>query len=186
MVLIIAQKNNGTDPHQHGLFLLDAVVKRIYSDIHSYNILKNKNGKPSIAELPDFHFNISHSGDWTVIAVSKAEIGVDIQYIKQIRRDLPRRFYTERENRYLDFVPLSDMNDSAIKMWSFKESIAKAKGESLATLISKINTIEYDSTWITSLDGLYIQSIPFPDEKYVLVCACFEKLENNYKLLILD
>ncbi len=61
-----------------------------------------KEGKPYFRDLP-FYFNLSHSGDYVLCAVSSAEIGTDIQQHcgKNVER-LARRFFTEREAAALE------------------------------------------------------------------------------------
>lgn len=40
-----------------------------------------QNGKPRLLKYPNFFYNISHSGDYAICAVSDSEVGVDIQKI---------------------------------------------------------------------------------------------------------
>lgn len=51
------------------------------------------NGKPVVRQLPSFHFNLSHSGDWVVCAVDDAPVGIDIEEIKPIDLAIAKRFF---------------------------------------------------------------------------------------------
>lgn len=89
-------------------------------NIHSYSIEKGLYGKPYIAELPDFHFNLSHSGNYVVCGVADTEIGVDIQKVKAPVRDaLARR--VRQDNEQGDFFDI----------WAAKEAYCKCTGEGL-------------------------------------------------------
>ena len=59
-------------------------------------------GKPYFTENNDFKFNISHSGDWAVIAVSDCEIGIDIEKIGKLRTNIEKRILHEKEKK--DFL----------------------------------------------------------------------------------
>ncbi|MGN7043659.1 4'-phosphopantetheinyl transferase family protein, partial [Bacillus safensis] len=55
------------------------------------------NGKPVVRQLPSFHFNLSHSGDWVVCAVDDAPVGIDIEEIKPIDLAIAKRFFSADE-----------------------------------------------------------------------------------------
>jgi 4'-phosphopantetheinyl transferase len=72
-----------------------------------------ENGKPSLANGA-VHFNLSHSGDLAVIAVSDHEIGVDVE---QIRDDFDYESIAPAANR-----------DEFYREWTRKEARLKARG----------------------------------------------------------
>lgn len=41
-------------------------------------------GKPFAVEHPSLHFNLSHSGDFAAIAISRHEVGIDIEKLKPV------------------------------------------------------------------------------------------------------
>ena len=185
MIPIIAQKNPGISPHEHGLQLLNTVIKKLYPDLGRYKIVKGENGKPHVAEKPEFHYNISHSRDWTVMAVSGSEIGIDIQYIRPMKSGIEKRFYTRRENLFLESLPANERIVASTKMWTLKEAAVKAIGESLAKRLKELDTIAYDGTWSPIILGQYVYTIPFPDIDYILSCAAAVSIESDYHLTIL-
>lgn len=61
--------------------LLEYVVKRLFPNAeHPLEIAIAQGGKPYLAKEPDIHFNLSHSGEWAVCAISSSPVGVDIQH----------------------------------------------------------------------------------------------------------
>lgn len=184
MIIIFAEKNDRTDPHQHGRNMLTDLLKKLYPDSGEPIIAKNENGKPYIQNHPEFHFNISHSGEWTVLAVSDNEVGVDIQIIKPIRNNLAKRFFTRRENQKLEQLNKEEFFTEFTRMWALKEARTKATGESLAKCLSVFNTIEYDGTVSKKIDGYYVSEIPFPDKRYILALSSPLEITNNYYLKV--
>ena len=68
-----------------------------------------ENGKGMIDSLSDTYFNISHSGDYSVLALSDTLIGVDIQLIKSINKSIAEKYFTLSDNLYIKNV--GKMND---------------------------------------------------------------------------
>lgn len=80
-------------------------------------------GKPELAEGP--HFNLSHSGEYAVLAVSEESIGVDIEKIASFPKKIAARCFTKAENEWL----LGRDEEAAFyKIWTAKESVMKATG----------------------------------------------------------
>ena len=85
-------------------------------------------GKPYLAEYPEIHFNISHSGGWAVCALASMPCGVDIQERRSIRsRRMVERTMNAREQRQIQEA--EDGTGEFIKLWTYKESCIKLSGE---------------------------------------------------------
>lgn len=98
-------------------------------------------GKPRITNAPlELDFNLSHSGDWMVCAVSGGvPVGVDIEHTVR-KRDvmrLARRFYCDTEVRALEALAENEQRDSFFDLWTLKESAVKARAEALLPLLNK-------------------------------------------------
>ena len=89
-----------------------------------------KNGKP-ISSL--IYFNISHSNGIVVIALSNdSNIGVDLELIRPINKDIIKRISNEEEIEYI----IDD--ESFFKIWTSKESYLKMSG---AGIINNLNEV---------------------------------------------
>ena len=89
---------------------------------------KGPYGKPYLAEYPEIHFNISHSGGWAVCALASMPCGVDIQERRSIRsRRMVERTMNAREQRQI--LEAEDGTGEFIKLWTYKESCIKLSGE---------------------------------------------------------
>ena len=101
-------------------------------------------GKPS-ANLP-FQFNVSHSGDYVICAVSKAPIGVDIEQIKPFRAGLVSRYFSQAEAAYVwgeNATDLEKIVDHTIcarfyRVWTAKEAYVKMTGTGISTDLKQI------------------------------------------------
>ncbi|MGN1433083.1 MAG: 4'-phosphopantetheinyl transferase family protein [Ruminococcus sp.] len=89
-------------------------------------ILKNEYGKPF---LPDGRFfNISHSGNYVLFALSNCEIGCDIEqfhYVNVLRTG--RTVFTDGEMNLL--LSGTDRLGAFFNLWTKKESLLKCMGE---------------------------------------------------------
>ena len=83
----------------------------------------SQHGKPYIKDRQKF--NLSHSNDMVIIAVDTEEIGVDVEFVKDIKNGAIKRCFTTEEQSWLE------ENYSSInfyKLWTGKESVMKATG----------------------------------------------------------
>lgn len=87
-------------------------------------------GKPYV-NADGFFFNLSHSGDIAVCAVSDGEVGVDIQKIAPVNGRLLKRVCTQSELRYI--ASAGEGEESAFcRVWTVKESVIKQLGAGLS------------------------------------------------------
>lgn len=87
----------------------------------------NRYGKPFLPE-PALHFNLSHSGDYVVLAVDENEVGVDIEKIAPYSDEIARKCFSAEEYRWLQ----GRAEDRAFyALWTAKESVMKACGKGL-------------------------------------------------------
>lgn len=96
---------------------------------------KSANGKPFFPAYPDFHYNISHSGDYVVCAYSAQPIGIDIQQIPDRARrasSIAGHFFSDREVAALQDLPDFEMRRLFTRFWTSRESYIKLTGRGLA------------------------------------------------------
>lgn len=111
-------------------------VKNIYLDYHF-------NKKPYLASHPWLYFNISHSEDYAAIAVSRKNVGLDIEYMSKdfnFTSLLPDVF---DDNQVLEIQNAVDKKHAFYTSWTRKEAFVKALGKG----------IDEDFKHIPSLDG---------------------------------
>ncbi|SFM31033.1 4'-phosphopantetheinyl transferase [Gracilibacillus orientalis] len=89
----------------------------------------NEYGKPFFQNYPDFHFNLSHSGEWVTIALDHFPIGVDIEHIVPIDLKLAHHFFSPSEIYQLEKQPIQNRLSYFYKIWTLKESFIKGVGK---------------------------------------------------------
>lgn len=102
------------------------------------NITYGKNGKPQIEGL---HFNLSHSGDVVICAVSDKEVGCDIEKISDVKEGIADRFFTEKEVGYLNSFSIIEKQQEFFRLWTIKESYMKLTGEGMSLPLSGFEVI---------------------------------------------
>lgn len=89
----------------------------------------NEHGRPEVAGC---HFNLSHAGDWVLIAVSRqVEVGVDLSLVEQAVdwRPMAARSFSVLEQTALAALPAAEQEPMFYRIWSQKEAYTKAIGE---------------------------------------------------------
>jgi len=115
--------------------LLSSAVGKPYQDIEFFY---GGHGKPSINESINtklIEFNISHSGNYALIAITLSnKIGVDIEEINidLDHQSLSKRFFSKQEYDELQRIDESQQCDAFYSIWSKKESFIKATGKGVA------------------------------------------------------
>ena len=98
---------------------LDA--KKMEFDYHLYK-------KPYLASKPWLHFNISHAEDYVVIAISRRNLGIDIEYMEQ---DFPFTNLIPEVFEEPEITAIQNSNDKKrlfYSYWTRKEAFVKGLG----------------------------------------------------------
>lgn len=79
----------------------------------------------------NLHFNVSHSGDWILIAISTNPIGVDTEQINTsfTYQNLLDFGFSLEEKNYIQSA--ANSHQSFYKLWTRKEALLKATGKGL-------------------------------------------------------
>ncbi len=93
-----------------------------------------EHGKPYLPARPDLGFNMTHSGDRALIAVSDAaDVGVDLEYLGRDRPflRLAQRYFSAPEHEWLAALPEDRHRRAFYRTWVLKEAYLKAVGTGL-------------------------------------------------------
>jgi|GEM_PF-263098 len=101
---------------------------------------RNRYGKPACVNGPA-HFNLSHSGDWVVAAVSPGEIGVDVERIDPgMDLSLADSVFTPAERAWLD-ADVPGRRERFFELWTYKESFVKCAGSGLSMPLASFSIV---------------------------------------------
>lgn len=95
-------------------------------------------GKPCVAGREDFHYNISHSGHYVVIAWGSTEVGVDVQKHDTTANisKIAKRYFGAEEQAYMAEDPFR-----FYEIWTKKESYLKFTGKGLQEDLRSFNVL---------------------------------------------
>jgi 4'-phosphopantetheinyl transferase len=101
----------------------------------------NEKGKPFINDS-DIKFNVSHKGDFAVIAVVKnSEVGIDVENldnnIDYFR--LIERFFTNEEKMNFTKLRPSSQRTLFFRIWTMKEAFVKALGQDMVKFFNRFS-----------------------------------------------
>ena len=122
-----------------------------YVDLGPKDLIYNKSkyGKPSLEGGFPLSFNMSHSGDLALIAVSSVgQVGADIECGRENTEymEIAERFFTQKECHWLEGVSgEGEKRESFLKLWACKESYIKATGRGMMEPLDAFDVIEVSS-----------------------------------------
>ena len=145
--------------------------------------------KPRLTSPKGTCFNVSHSGDWTVLALADNEVGVDIQQIKPVDLHLAKRFFAEEEWKQIEAA--GDRAEALFyRFWTVKEAYLKALGTGLNRPLNSF-TVRFNAGGARvddpECDEVWLISEFFDLEGYAVACCAKEYApdENIRELKIL-
>jgi len=103
-------------------------------DPQSLAFTTNEFGKPRLAGN-QVHFNLSHCEERAVLAISNAEVGIDLERERPIEHvDLAKRYFHPKEVAAITASrDEADQRRSFFLVWTLKEAVVKALGTGLST-----------------------------------------------------
>jgi 4'-phosphopantetheinyl transferase len=101
-------------------------------------IFAGLNGKPELVPALDatpVAFNISHSGDWILVALAQQRaVGVDVELMRSGMAvlEIAQQVFSEAERTGLAALPAAACEESFFVCWTRKEAYIKARGDGLS------------------------------------------------------
>jgi 4'-phosphopantetheinyl transferase len=106
-------------------------------------VIDHRNRKKPVINYPvtDVQFNISHSGEWVLIAISRKELGIDIEKIdpKFQYGDLLQEHFSEEDKFFINKA--ADPLLAFLYLWTRKEALTKAWGTGLQENLKTVSVL---------------------------------------------
>lgn len=156
-------------------------------------------GKPYFPAFPDFHYNISHSGDYVVCAVSDHPVGIDLQKINDNAErclKIAKRFFSEEEQNALrELLPDSENTENPVgssdfcdrsaslpfctyftRCWTAREAYIKLTGRGLAEPFESFRPdLNAKRILVRDSDDVFLLECEAPPGYCMSVCSYKEK-----------
>lgn len=115
--------------------ILRALLSRYLHDLpERVRFEYEKYGKPRLPDLRP-HFNLAHSEDRALIAISSSTaLGVDLEHVRPMRdsQQIAARFFSSSEAAELAATPPDCQTRAFFRCWTRKEAFVKAIGDGLS------------------------------------------------------
>lgn len=141
--IISSMKYRFDDDRKRSL-LAHALLNRAVSEIYPDKPLPvmpvaDEYGKPHLfIDNREFHFSISHSGDYAVCAINDSPVGVDIETIGKGGDSIANHFFAKAELKYIRDA------ESFYHIWTLKESFLKVVGLGMKLPLDHFVITDYD------------------------------------------
>ncbi|HJO94415.1 MAG TPA: 4'-phosphopantetheinyl transferase superfamily protein [Victivallales bacterium] len=157
-------------------------------------ISMNSFDKPYFKHHPEIKFNLSHSGDCVIIAVSDYEVGIDCEVVKESdnQLEIAKSYYSKLEYEYLldRYTRTDELTRTFFDIWTKKESFIKAIGKGLSHPLTDF-TVPFGEEGCINYDNKlwYIKRLKLNDTNYkAAVCSeteadCYIKFLDIFDLI---
>ncbi len=112
-------------------------------------------GKPRLAGSSTLCFNLSHSGDLALLAVTSGlEVGVDVEIVRSdLQVDGLARFFTDAERTRILALSPGEKESTFFRWWTRKEAVLKAEGSGLSGGLDRLDISGCPPDFVRFPDG---------------------------------
>ncbi|EMC47450.1 4'-phosphopantetheinyl transferase family protein [Streptococcus mutans] len=111
-----------------------AIIQEYALTNKEIQIRRHAYGKPYIKDYSQIHYNISHSGEWVVVAIGKSPIGIDVENRREDWDLIGERVLSESEKYWSQ----NSYKRKAI-LWTIKEAYVKYLGIGLSKSLNSFS-----------------------------------------------
>lgn len=106
--------------------------------------VRSEQGKPYLPDREDFHFNLSHSGNWVAVAWSNRPVGVDVERLRMdaAKERIARQFFRSDEQAYVFAADGEKRAKRFFRIWTMKESYLKYRGCGLTVSLNSFSVLK--------------------------------------------
>lgn len=159
-----------------GLLLRYAVDRELGKEFGEYDIEAGPQGKPHFKGAEGTEFNISHSGDFVAVVISRHPVGIDIEVKSDTKFRVTKRMFSESEQKRV--FESADPDREFRAVWTEKEAYLKCTGEGISVALKSFYKDMETSEIMREAEGeyrgtgCYITTLKPEGEDYCLsVCS---------------
>jgi 4'-phosphopantetheinyl transferase len=173
----------------YSYLLLKKEINSLYAiPIENQSFRTNLYGKPYLTNSNcNIFFNISHTSDCVICAISDVEVGVDIEKVRDLPEDIVTEVLSEKEKASLSFLNKTEStkrNQLFFSFWTQKEAYVKYTGKGISEGLNGIDT--YSSLFKnchTFFLNDYSISLYSKEEDYEIIRRTCIDVKNFYERL---
>lgn len=94
-------------------------------------LIRTAYGKPML-RAGKVYFNLSHSGDYVVLAIADMDIGVDMEQVMDVHWPSVRKVFSKKQQEHLEQTPERERPRQFTRMWTECEALLKLWGTGFA------------------------------------------------------
>ncbi len=155
--------------------LVSGLLLKQYLGIERDNqITYNAYNKPLLVS-ENKYYNISHSGDYVVLAIADCNVGIDVEKIRKYHEPTVNKVFSTKQKEQLLKIDGEKKDEMFTKIWTEYEAALKLKGTG------------FGEEWDKGKKSVYNCSIyTFKKEDYFITCATEKKTSIVTKNCILN
>lgn len=153
-------------------------------EIHFNKTIK---GKPFLHNSP-IHFNVSHSGNWVVLAVADIDIGIDVEVLRDVNYRVATRFFSKDENLLLEQLQGKDKTNLFFDFWTLKESYLKLLGTGLTKSLSSFTIVRDEDNFSlkenlkNKHEAVYFKQYDLAEDYKLSVCSYKDDFDEQPRI----
>ena len=148
-----------------------------YHKIENFALEDNEYGKPFLISMPEFKYNISHSGEWVVVAYGDIDIGVDVEKIEGNWDSVYKKCLTEFDKVWVDRCDEISKNKKMAIIWTLIEAYLKYLGVGLFKAMDTFYVDFYNCTVVDESKALNVYTQSFDIENNYVCSICCTNIE---------
>src|SRR5437762_10514679 len=126
----VPQHRDVTHPHKRLQHLAGRFLLQFLFPDFPYSLIRIADTRKPFLPDEQFHFSISHCGDYAAAIVSKdSRAGIDIEIPSEKVQRIKHKFLSEEEQEIFDVQLLTPDSRFSTLLWSAKESVFKWYGD---------------------------------------------------------
>jgi 4'-phosphopantetheinyl transferase len=128
-------------------------------------------GKPVLAGERAVDFNLTHSGDLTLLGVARRPLGVDMERVREMPRaiELAKRYYSPAQHEEIAATPDEARSRKFLGMWVRREAYAKALGTSVWRALGDRQITTDHTVQFVDYSADYVAAIAAPGNDWKIV-----------------
>lgn len=160
------------------LYTKELLAQYLSVTIDEILIVLGKYNKPQAVDkkgrIWPLQFNISHSGQWVLIAVCKKSVGIDVEQILPIDyQSVANEVFSDGEKEYIH-NGLGIPEEKFYKLWTRKEAVLKARGTGMIDDLRQLEVLDnMSSVEARSLDEIDFKVLTFNVDNHYIGSVCF-------------